>query len=199
MRQIITALALVVIFGATAQAQEAEVSITGGLSSFGNSSFGNLSANDDPGFELGANTGFRVGARLSLNSWEFLGHEISYAYQHSGLKIGGADSGGMSIQNYYYNFVVHATPQGAPVRPFATAGVGVSTFFPPGTSAFSGGGLNAFGYNYGGGLKFHVGPMFGVRFDVRDHVTGNPFHDFVYRSSGRIHNVEYSAGFSLLF
>jgi len=199
MRQIIFGLTLLAIFGTTGRAQEAEVTITGGLASFSNSKFGNFTSSGDPAAELSADNGFRIGARLSLNSWEFLGHEISYAYQRSGLNIGGADSGGMAIQNYYYNFVVHATPQGAPIRPFATAGVGVSTYFPPGTSSLSGNGLNSFGYNYGGGLKFHVGPMFGVRFDVRDHVTGNPFGDFVLSNSGRIHNIEYSAGFSLLF
>jgi hypothetical protein len=199
MRQFILGLAVLFAFGASGRAQEAEVSITGGLASFSNSKFGNLTANGDPQGELTADNGFRIGARLSLNSWEFLGHEISYAYQRSGLNIGGADSGGMAIQNYYYNFVVHATPQGSPVRPFATAGIGVSTYFPPGTSSFSGNGLNSFGYNYGGGLKFPIGPIFGLRFDVRDHVTGNPFGDFVQSSSGRIHNIEYSAGFSLLF
>ena len=199
MRRLIFGLALALASTVPGSAQEAEVSITGGFASIANSGFGNLTATGDPQGELTADDGFRIGARLSFNSWEFLGHEISYAYQHSGLDIGGVDSGGMAIQNYYYNFVVHATPQGARVRPFATVGVGVSTYFPPGTSSFSGNGLNSFGYNYGAGLKFPIGPMFGLRFDIRDHVTGNPFDDFVFRDAGRIHNVEYSAGFSLLF
>ena len=34
----------------------------------------------------------------------------------------------MTLQNFYYNFVVHATPQGTKVRPFVTAGGGFSTF-----------------------------------------------------------------------
>lgn len=199
MRRLIFGVALAAAFATAAAGQEAEVSITGGFGSISNSDFGNLLSSGEAQGELSADNGIRVGARLSINSWEFLGHEVSYAYQRSGLNIGGQDFGGMAIQNYYYNFVVHATPLGTVVRPFATAGIGFSSFFPPGTSSFSGGGLNSFGYNYGAGLKFRISPRFGLRFDVRDHVTGNPFDDFVFGDTGRIHNVEYSAGFSLLF
>jgi hypothetical protein len=100
MRQFILGLAVLFAFGASGRAQEAEVSITGGLASFSNSKFGNLTANGDPQGELTADNGFRIGARLSLNSWEFLGNEISYAYQRSGLNIGGAESGGRAIHKY---------------------------------------------------------------------------------------------------
>jgi hypothetical protein len=139
----------------------------------------------------------RIGARLSVNSWEFLGHEISYAYQRSGLNFGEQDQGGMTIQNFYYNFVVHATRQGTVVRPFVTGGGGFSSFFPPGFSSFSGAGDTQFGYNYGAGLKIKLTEIYGIRFDVRDYVTGKPFD--LTNSSGGLHNLEYSAGFSLLF
>ena len=55
--------------------------------------------------------GVRIGTRWSTNSWTLLGHEFSYAYQRSSLKIGDGPSDGMSVQNIYYNFVAHATPQ----------------------------------------------------------------------------------------
>ena len=46
-------------------------------------------------------------------------------------------------------------------------------------------------------LKFKLSELYGIRFDVRDHVTGKPFG--LPGSSGSLHNVEYSVGFSLLF
>lgn len=195
-------LAVVVLFltlAAVGRAQVAEVAITGGWSAFTDSNVGFLGFDAATGDQVDVDNGIRIGGRLSMNRW-FLGHEISYAWQKSNLNIENQGSDGMSIQNFYYNFVAHATPQGTAIRPFVTAGVGVSTFFPPGFSSFSGSGDNKFGYNYGGGLKFRLSEKFGLRFDVRDHVTGRPFDQFgVQTASGKLHNIEYSAGFALLF
>ncbi len=193
-------LALIVLtlgMAAAAAAQSAEIGLTVGRSNFSNSSIGTISD-----FELGLvpvtlDNGIRIGARISLNSGYFFGQELSYAFQDSGVSFGGGPSDSITIQNIYYNFVVHATPEGSVVRPFGTGGVGVSVFFPPGFSSFSGGGQNKFGYNFGGGLKFKLNEMFGFRVDVRDHVTGRPFD--LAGASGRFHNVEYSGTFSLLF
>ncbi len=178
--------------------QTAEAGVTVGWSAFTDSNIGGPDPQSGAGAgEFSLNNGIRIGSRLAINTWQFLGHELSYAFQRSGLQIGGVNSGGMSIQNFYYNFVVHATPQGTAVRPFVTAGAGFSTFFPPGISSFSGAGTTKPGVNIGGGLKFKLRDRYGVRFDVRDHVTGKPFG--LPGSSGSLHNVEYSAGFSLLF
>jgi len=201
MRRGIAVVVLFLAVAAVGRAQVAEVAITGGYSSFSDSDIGFLGLDAATGDRFSVDNGIRIGGRLSMNRW-FLGHEISYAWQKSNLKVessAGSDSAGMSIQNFYYNFVAHATPQGTAIRPFVTAGVGVSTFFPPGASSLSGGGDNKFGYNYGGGLKFRLSEKFGLRFDVRDHVTGRPFKDFLQPVSGKLHNTEYSAGFALLF
>ena len=201
MRQGIAVVVLFLALAAVGRAQSAEVAITGGWSSFNDSNIGFFGLDAATGEQVNIDNGIRIGGRLSMNRW-FLGHEISYAWQKSTLHIEGSEgsqSSGMSIQNFYYNFVAHATPQGTAIRPFVTAGVGVSTFFPPGASSLSGGGNNKFGYNYGGGLKFRLSEKFGIRFDVRDHVTGRPFDDFFQTTSGKLHNTEYSAGFALLF
>ena len=180
-----------------AWAQTAEAGVTVGWSVFADSNIGRLDGQSGAtADEFSMSNGIRIGSRLAINSWEFLGHELSYAFQRSGLQLGGVDSGGMTIQNFYYNFVVHATPQGAKVRPFVTAGGGFSTFFPPGVSSFSGAGATKPGVNIGGGLKFKLSELYGIRFDVRDHVTAKPFG--LPGSSGSLHNVEYSVGFSLL-
>ncbi len=198
MRHLILSIALGMLATTSVWGQTAETGVTVGWSAFTDSNIGGLGGQSGAALnELSLNNGVRIGSRLAINSWEFLGHELSYAYQRSGLKIGGADSGGMTIQNFYYNFVVHATPQGTAVRPFVTAGAGFSTFFPPGVSSFSGAGTTKPGVNIGGGLKFKLSERYGIRFDVRDHITGKPFG--LPNSSGNLHNVEYSAGFSLLF
>jgi hypothetical protein len=194
-------LAAAMVFLGTASigsAQVAEVAITGGWSVLTDSTVGTLGFGSDLP-ELEMDNGVRIGGRLSMNRW-FLGHEISYAWQRSHVTIGGQDSGSMSIQNFYYNFVVHATPEGTAIRPFVTGGAGVSTFFPPGVSSLSGSGDNKFGFNYGGGVKFRLTDKFGLRMDVRDHVTGRPFGNLgVNTLDGKFHNVEYSVGFALLF
>jgi opacity protein-like surface antigen len=199
MRQGIAVVVLFLGLAVVGRAQVAEVAVIGGWSSFTDSNVGFLGLDAATGDQVDVDNGIRIGGRLSMNRW-FLGHEISYAWQKSNLKIENQGSTSMSIQNFYYNFVAHATPQGTAIRPFVTAGVGVSTFFPPGVSSLSGSGDNKFGYNYGGGLKFRLSDKFGLRFDVRDHVTGRPFEKFgVQTASGKFHNVEYSAGFALLF
>jgi hypothetical protein len=97
----------------------------------------------------------------------------------------------ISIHNLSHNFAAHATRRDARVRPFVTGGVGVSAFVPGPT-----GGETEFGYNYGGGVKFLVLEEFGLRFDVRDHVTGKPY----FRNTvGKLHNLETSVTFSYMF
>lgn len=193
------AIAVIVLMLAAAPAfgQGAEIGLTVGWSNFTNNSIGGVQEfADDPSLYT-VDDGVRIGSRMALNTGNFIGHEFSYAWQRSKLKIAGDEYGSMSIHNIYYNFVLHATPEGSVVRPFITGGGGVSVFNPPGFSSFSGAGDNKFGYNYGAGLKFKVTESYGIRLDVRDHVTGKPFN--LPDNGGRLHNLEISAGFSMLF
>lgn len=182
-------------------AQSAEIGLTVGMTDLRNSQLGSLPnfGSDPDRFTL--NDGIRVGARISLNSW-FLANELSYAWQRSSLdssnSTSGTGFGNISIQNVYYNLLVHATPSGTKVRPFVTGGVGVSVFNPPGVSSLSGAGANEFGFNYGGGLKFKVTNKYGFRIDIRDYSVGKPFQSS-FDGSGRLRMTEYSATFSLLF
>jgi opacity protein-like surface antigen len=185
------------IAAAPAFGQGAEIGLTVGWSNFTNNSIGESQEFGDEPAEFTVDDGIRIGSRMALNSGTFIGHEFSYAWQRSNLKIAGDSFGNMSIHNIYYNFVLHATPEGTPVRPFVTGGGGVSVFNPPGVSSLSGYGDNKFGYNYGAGVKVKVTDSYGIRFDVRDYVTGKPFD--LPDNSGRLHNLEVSAGFSLLF
>jgi hypothetical protein len=197
---------LILLFcGAPASAQYAEMGITGGYGMFRDgelASFGVFGGGSER-YEL--DDGIRVGFRMSFDFRGYFAHEIAYNWQRAKFRIATVEDGGLtngvaesssSIHNYYYNFVAHMTPRDTVVRPFVTAGGGFSSFLPPGASALSGRGDTKFGYNYGAGIKFLLSDRYGLRFDVRDHVTGKPFFRDL---PGRLHNVETSATFSFLF
>ncbi len=178
---------------AAAYGQTAEASVSLGAGIFTDKNLGQISLTDTAQLK----NGFRLSARLSINQWRFFGHEIGYGYNHTTLDFGSQGSTGMGVHQGFYDFLAHALPAGSPIRPFVCGGVGFASFFPPGTSVYGGNGITKFGLNYGGGVKVKLSPIYGVRVDVRDYVTGKPFN--FTNVSGLLHNVEVSAGFSILF
>ncbi len=211
MYRLLTCCIFGLLLAVPAKPQSAELGISGG---FGSQDGDDLSVSEFfdaeagvPGIEsYSLSNGVRIGGRMAFNTRAFFGHEVSYAYQHGGLDYfsgtevtsESGELGSVRAHHMYYNFVVHALPTGSPVRPFATGGGGFSSFFPPGISTFSGGGDTKFGYNYGGGVKFNLF-MYGVRFDVRNHVTGKPFGRYLPNVEGKLNNLEISVTFSVLF
>jgi outer membrane protein with beta-barrel domain len=182
-----------------AYGQAAEASLSVGRSIFTDKTIGDLGVQGSVQETLKLGDGLRISARFSINNWRFLGHEFGYGYDRSALDFGSAGKSGMSIHQGFYDFMAYATPEGSFIRPFVCAGGGFSSFFPPGTSAFSGNGFTKFGYNYGGGVKVKLSPIYGLRFDVRDYVSGKPFGDFIPNVRGKLHNIEVSAGIAILF
>jgi opacity protein-like surface antigen len=197
MRTVAIAIVLLGIAALPAFGQGAEIGVSGGWGYFTDNAVGFEEAFGEEPAEYTIDNGVRIGVRMGLNTGDFVGHEFSYAWQKSSLSILDQAFGNMSIHNIYYNFLLHATPEGSVIRPFITGGGGVSVFNPPGVSSFSGAGDNKFGYNYGAGVKVKMTESYGIRLDVRDHVTGKPFD--LPQGDGRLHNLEFSAGFSLLF
>jgi hypothetical protein len=198
----IVVLAAGCLLAISAPAQYAEIGITGGYSLFRDgeiATFGSFGGSTEK-YEL--DDGIRIGARMSFDFRGYFAHEVAYSWQHATFRITFSDpftqtisESGSSIHNYYYNFVAHATRRDSAVRPFITGGGGMSNFVPPGADVLSGG-QTKFGYNYGAGIKFLLSDRYGIRFDVRDHITGKPFfHDV----PGQLHNLETSATFSFLF
>jgi opacity protein-like surface antigen len=189
---------LALAVASAASAQVAEFSFSGGQSRLSNRAIGSLTT--DPGArsdDIELRDGFRLGFRMTLNNWRFFGHEVGYAYNRTKFRINGTppEDYGTAIHQGFYNFLVYATPEGSRVRPFGAAGGHFSNFVFPGYSVSSGGGSTKFGFNYGGGLKVKVSPMFLIRFDVRQYQSGKPF-DFPLQS-GLIRQMEYSAGFGI--
>lgn len=186
-------LALVVV--PSALAQNAEFAVSGGQSRLSNKSLGQFQ-----GTGLSLQDGFRLGFRVTLNNWRFLGHEFGYAYNRSKLRFETTppEDQGMAIHQGFYNFLVYATPEGSTVRPFATGGGHFNNYVPPGSSATSGGGDVKFGINYGGGIKVRVGPMFAIRLDLRQYLTKKPNFGGALQPSGMLKQLEVSAGFALV-
>ena len=78
-----------------------------------------------------------------------------------------------------------------------TGGGGFSSFFLPGIPSFSGYGSTKVGYNDGGGIKLNF-YRYGIRFDVRNHVTGKPFGNYLPNVQGTLNNTEFSVTFYVL-
>lgn len=196
MRTFVLLITLTLLSIASLSAQGAEAGVYVGVSQFGNADLGDVGFTAQP---VTGENGFKAGARLSLNAI-FTGHELSYGYERHKLKVGSQDEADANVQQFYYNFVVHLTPKPTPIRPFVTVGAGASSFSPTAQGIFeTAGGETKLGVNYGGGVKVKLGPLLGLRFDVRDHVTGKPNFLDLPDVNGRLHSIEYSAGISLLF
>ena len=206
MRTLLLTAALGGLLALPAKPQSLEMGISGGYGSLGDKTLSVAEYLDVGGTEeYSIDNGVRIGARMAFNSRRFIGHEVSYAYQHSGLDFLANAQGALTteelgtvrVHNMYYNLVLHATPEGTRFRPFVTGGGGFSSFFLPGVSSFSGGGNTKFGYNYGGGVKVNFF-LYGIRLDVRNHVTGKPFGQYIPNVSGTLNNLEFSVTFSFL-
>jgi opacity protein-like surface antigen len=192
-----TILAIFLIASLSALAQTAELSASVGAARISNGLLGDLGT----GTKLNANATYRIGVRFTFNMGGHMGHEIGYAYNHAKLTetLGGAksDIGGLPVHQGMYNFLGYATKPGTLLRPFATAGIHFSSYFPPGSSVFSGNGTTKFGFNYGAGVKFKIGALMLGRLDFREYMNGKP--DFGTKPSGLLHMYEISAGVGVGF
>ena len=130
MQRVLCVLVLAMVSAGVGSSQSAEIGLTVGVSAFNNNGIGSIPSFDDGLIPATLGKGVRIGARWATNSWVFLGHEFSYAYQRTSLKIGANPSSGMTVQNLYYNFVAHATPSGTFIRPFGTGGRGCFGLLP---------------------------------------------------------------------
>jgi len=198
-----------------------EVWFNGGESLMSNKGLGttNVDGNGNPlpgasQNDVTLGNGFRFSFRMTLNNESHFGHEVQYAYSRTSLDFAAqpgtvgtilnpgtpastASSQGMAVHQGGYNFLLYATNEGTRIRPFATGGVGFANYVPPGASAYSGGGSNKFGFNYGGGVKVRLTHLFGARLDVRQYTTPKPFN--LPLASGWLRQTEVSAGFGVIF
>jgi hypothetical protein len=143
--------------------------------------------------------GLRFGFRVAFNSDRPWGHEIFFGINNTHLKQNAPPptfEESMHFFQYGYNFLYYANHEGSRFRPFATGGLELVNFVPPGGNPFYGGSLK-FGVNYGGGLKIRVAGPWAIRFDFRQHVMSKPFD--LYLNEGWLRQNEVSGGIGFLF
>ena len=106
---------LALLTAGEARSQSAELGLTVGVSAFNDNGIGSLRVFEEGLIPSSLRNGVRIGARWATNSWGFLGHEFSYAFQRTSLKIGDGPSDGIkgSAQNraslYAKPFASHET------------------------------------------------------------------------------------------
>jgi len=128
------------------------------------------------------------GGRVAYNFTRYLGMEFSYNFSGNHVDLAEPIAPGLPSFRYYVEShaasldpVFNFRPRGSRIQPYVTAGFGFINFVPtkqaldfatnPATVAvYKSGALHRDfepAFNYGGGVKVHLSPHFGLRFDVR--------------------------------
>src|SRR5579883_442775 len=149
-----------------------------------------------------------VGGRVAWNFSPHLGLELSYNFMVNNVRLvtpiaPGLPSYSFGNQIYYpaLNVVYNLKPRGSRFQPYLTVGGGGAQFTPtakakriardPATDAiFHSANLNDNlqpALNYGGGVKFHLSPHLGLRFDVRGFWSRNPTYGLPNYPTGGIY------------
>ncbi len=174
---------------------------------------------------LDSETGYVVGARITQNLRNFFAAELEYSFANQRAALVNLSPAlprfdlRQKVHTVNYNGLVYLTRRGSKIRPFGTAGVGVSLFQLSGETGSRGVAVGLdlvdrwkFAFSWGGGVKILKWRNWGVRFDFRDTVTGIP--DFglprvsevvngipgpALRPDGLMHRLQFSGGFVYSF
>ncbi len=159
--------------------------------------------------------GISASAWLANNSSRLWGGELRYDYQMGDLAVSSQSTRaafGAHTQAIHYDFVLHAAPRTARVRPFVAFGGGIKLYQGTGTEVAVQP-LNRLALltkttdmrpmaSVGGGIKVN-GRRVGLRVEVHDFMT--PFPDKVIAAApkasigGWLHDLVVDVGLSLLF
>lgn len=187
-------------------AQSADLWISGGGSFLASKAIGTTQP-DGASSDIQLGDGFRLSFRYGYDHAGHLGQEIQYGYNRSLLKdslgtiLPEVGSGGMAIHQGGYNvmYFLNSAREKVHGRPFATVGVHFNDYVLPGNASPQGGSFR-FGFNYGGGIKFRLSPLFGFRIDIREYHTGKPnWRGILSQQNGILSQGEASAGFGFYF
>jgi opacity protein-like surface antigen len=206
-------LLLLCSFAGIASAQSREMWFSSGWSQMSNSNVGTDQLTGGSANDLKLKGGFLFAVRFDVNQGSHIGHEFQYVNSRAPLQYTyeGPSQLGAAVNQGGYNFLGYFNGTESKVRVFGTVGAQLSNFARPSDSALGctsanctvasqppdTGGNSKFGFNYGGGAKFHVTSKFGIRFDVRQYVSGKPFN--LPFSSGLLRQTEISGGVGVIF
>jgi hypothetical protein len=119
--------------------------------------------------------GGTAGGRAAYNFSRHFSVEVNYNFMVNNARLGNSTFGNQ-VHSLAVDPAYHFTPLGSRVRPYVTAGVG-PIWFTPTKQARAQLGVDKsteFAFNYGGGVKFHLSPHLGLRFDARGLFSRNP-------------------------
>jgi len=166
-------------------------------------------------------SGYIVGARVTENLGKYFGAELEYSLSNQPLVFTNLtpDISRVSVDHRVhqitYVVLVYGLPRSSRWRPYGLVGPGISLyeFFGDKEDDAIARGLSLkdrwkFGATFGGGVKYRVTDQVGLRFDVKDHLTGVP--DFGlpatgtatapgFRPDGTLQNWQFTIGLSYLF
>ncbi len=200
-------LAAMMLLTSALAAQSVDMSMSFGAANAGGRSIGTIGLTDPTqgpvGTPINLGSGFLFAPRLTLHSRKFLSHEFSYVFTRANISVREGDQvaldQGMSVGQLFYNAVLSATPEGSRVRPYATVGGGLISFYPPGFGLFSGVTINRPAANYGAGVRVQLSELLHTRVDFRQAMSPSPRIFQTQETSGSFRQNQFSVGVGITF
>ena len=194
-------------------AQKYEISIIGGYPRLSDAPLGSIPLSEDQAPEDTKLKGeYTYGARFTVNSKGYLGHEFGYSQSRARIDtvFRGTDAEDNSFERRYrdrivvsegsYNLLLYMMPRGEWWRPYITIGGQTFHYGEPSAADWSTGSWRNYGINWGGGIKLKAGPAL-LRLDFRDYIQGKPYGlDFQsFNSGGLYHSMQGTVGVGFTF
>jgi outer membrane protein OmpA-like peptidoglycan-associated protein/opacity protein-like surface antigen len=206
MRVVMCLVGLLAISGSEVTAQKVEFGPYGGGSFFSPGFFRSNTPNPNTGVGYDFVNGGVLGVRVRENLTEHFGLEQSFTFLgNNNAQFPGALLG-TRLRQFYFNGNLIGYDNESRVRPYFSAGVGVSTFSPTDEAKQAAaplgvpiGSSNEFTPNFGGGLKFKLTDHFGLDFSLRDFVHKTPTLDYPSTERDWIHNLQAQGGLLFMF
>jgi outer membrane protein OmpA-like peptidoglycan-associated protein len=144
--------------------------------------------------------GGTAGGRAAYNFSRHFSLEANYNFMVNNARLANSTFGNQ-IHSLAIDPVYNFTPLGARVRPYVTAGVG-PIWFTPTKQARAQLAVNKsteFAFNYGGGVKFHLNPHLGLRFDARGMFSRNPAFGLATIPKSHLNGLQTTLGLVFYF
>ena len=166
-----------------------------------------------------------LGIEVPLKKSKVFGFELSYGLSQNNLQLSNLNTNPVVTKSYGLrdnrisgDIAVHSPSTFRGIRPYFVLGVEYDHYSPT-SQANTLAATTGFGYyptaklssegdggvNFGGGLDYKLTEKWGLRIDVRDHVTSSPTLGLPYGTtstspayypvSGNAHNIAYTIGF----
>ncbi len=198
---------------AGANAQRYEFSVLGGYTRLSEAPLGSIITNTDKkDTDTTLKGDYSYGARFTLNTKGYYGHEIGYIRSRGKMtaRITSENDDGdtvekivqdrVNIDEIFYNFLFYMMPNGEWWRPYLTVGAQTFNYGAPNFPEWAGGSWRNYGANFGGGIKLRAKNLI-FRVDFRDYVQGKPYGlEFEqFGAGGLAHQLEGSVGVGFTF